>query len=124
MERLFYIMVKSRKDVLILLKVLEDMLENLGATEYQGLIAGEGYLVYEPKKNLYLSQGKSESMLKEKGDSSQHEISVEEFIPKLLAAKTKEEAQLIIPQRLKKAILLEIASVLSVHVQKRYKGNN
>lgn len=59
-------MVKSRKDVLILLKVLEDMLENLGATEYQGLIAGEGYLVYEPKRNLNLSQGKPENTLKKR----------------------------------------------------------
>lgn len=76
--------------------------------------------LYTENKFKSKSRWKSESTLKKKDDSVQHEISVEEFVPKLLAAKTKEEAQLIIiiPQKLKKAILLEIASVLSVHVQK------
>lgn len=111
-------MIKSKADTLLLLKIFEKTLENLDDTEYKGLISGKGCLIYQPKREEVEDNKDETKPLEQTDNKVQINLEMKELIEKIAKAELKEEAEQLLPMKLKKAILLEIASAFSIHIRK------
>ena len=106
-------MSNSKINTLKIFKILEKVLNELEADEYEGLINEMGQLVYQPI-------GKSEisNVVKRNEGSNSPNPNIDEIVQKLGDAKTKEEGNEILSLKLKKVVLLDVAGAFSVHVRK------